>query len=110
MSSVKVLCQSKELPEGATLECKLDDGSSAILLRKEGILRAYRNECPHMSLPLNFLPNKFWDTQERYLQCTNHMAFFKPETGECVAGPCPGTRLRAINIDERDGVIRLSSD
>jgi nitrite reductase/ring-hydroxylating ferredoxin subunit len=51
--------------------------------------RAYRNSCPHMGSPLDWLPAQFFSEDGKQLVCHTHDARFDPATGDCLSGPCP---------------------
>ena len=88
--------------------CKLDDieendakgfnveGLSIVVAKKDGMLFAYTNVCPHLGIELNFQPDVFMDLDKRYLHCANHGALFQIEDGMCVHGPCSGQSLQAL--------------
>jgi nitrite reductase/ring-hydroxylating ferredoxin subunit len=59
-------------------------------------VRAYVNRCPHLSYPLNYLPDDFLSYDRRHLQCKMHGALFEKDSGLCIAGPCLGRRLVAL--------------
>ena len=59
----------------------------------------YFNECAHISIPLDWNDNDFFDIEERSLVCKNHGAEFVPETGECTIGPCVGAKLKSIGTE-----------
>ncbi len=59
------------------------------LIRFRGALRAYRNSCPHIGAPLNWLPEQFFSEDGSELVCSVHDARFKPDSGDCISGPCP---------------------
>ena len=85
------------------------DGVSrdAFAMRWHGRVYAYVNSCRHQSLPLDFGDAHFFDDEADALVCCHHGARYRPETGECFAGPCKGTRLTALAIEERDGALWL---
>jgi nitrite reductase/ring-hydroxylating ferredoxin subunit len=85
---------------------ELDD-EEIILVNWYGKIFAYLNRCPHAGWPLNFDPDKFLDDEQRYLQCSNHMALFEVEDGTCIAGPCPGRQLTPIEVQVQDGAVYL---
>ena len=102
------LCASEAIPEGeakgvATPEFNL------VLLRRNNVLFAYRNLCPHLTLPLNWAPDIFLDSDNEFIQCATHGALFLMETGECVSGPCVGQSLQPVLIEERAGAVYLQS-
>lgn len=68
---------------------------------------AYRNQCPHQQVELNWQPHRFFDPDGIYLQCSLHGALFRPESGECIFGPCVGQSLKPVAVEERDGAIWL---
>ena len=59
------------------------------LIRFNGNLRAYRNSCPHMGSPLDWLPGQFFSADGSQLVCHTHDARFNPADGGCISGPCP---------------------
>lgn len=101
------ICALSDLEEPTTRSLSLPQGE-AILVRWQGQVYAYRNACPHLGLPLNFEADKFFDGEERYLQCHNHMALFEADTGHCVDGPCRGDYLIPIRVEVRNGAIYLA--
>jgi nitrite reductase/ring-hydroxylating ferredoxin subunit len=42
-----------------------------------------------------------------YIRCLSHGAKFEPDTGACVAGPCPGQYLQRLECHEDSGIIRV---
>jgi nitrite reductase/ring-hydroxylating ferredoxin subunit len=61
--------------------------------------KAYRNLCPHWSMPLDDGTGEFFDDSGRMLQCKMHGAQFEPRTGECVMGPCDGEHLEELRVE-----------
>ncbi|MDT8376357.1 MAG: Rieske (2Fe-2S) protein [Mariprofundaceae bacterium] len=59
------------------------------LIRYNGGLHAYRNSCPHMGSPLDWLPGQFFSEGGNQLVCHTHDARFNPADGACISGPCP---------------------
>jgi nitrite reductase/ring-hydroxylating ferredoxin subunit len=83
-----------------------------ILLRvADDEVRAYRNECRHLPMPLDDRdPKEIWDPSGRYLVCSSHGARYRPEDGLCVAGPCEGSHLKPLPIQVVDGEVFLDID
>lgn len=82
---------------------------SILLYRDQRGLRAWLNVCPHEGRRLDYAPGKFLVDGDR-LVCAAHGATFKLADGECVAGPCRGSSLRAVPVDTDDeGRIRFGS-
>ncbi len=98
------LCDSQQLPEGASRGASIA-GTSLLLVRREGRVYAYRNRCPHRGIPLEWQPDQFLDDSASLIQCATHGALFLIESGECVAGPCAGESLEALACREQDGGI-----
>lgn len=106
-----VLCRASDLAAtGATgIETLTETCEHGIFIVKHGdCFYAYLNRCPHARLPLNWLPDRFLDHEERYIQCANHGARFNIEDGGCVAGPCAGRSLTPVAIEWVDDEIRLA--
>jgi nitrite reductase/ring-hydroxylating ferredoxin subunit len=82
-----------------------------ILLRLAGgEVRAYKNECRHLPMPLDERePRELWDEAGRFLVCSSHGARYRPEDGLCVTGPCEGSHLKPLPIVVRDGVVLLDT-
>ena len=68
---------------------------------------AYKNNCPHQHLPLNWNPHQFLDQNNELIVCAMHLALFELETGRCVVGPCVGKSLTPLYIEMIDRVVWL---
>ena len=94
----------------AEAEATLDgDAESLILYRQGAEVRAWLNVCPHAGRRLDWAPGKFLKSREGLLVCAAHGASFELDEGACVAGPCRGSRLRAIAVSVVDGEVLLGS-
>ena len=97
-----------ELEGGRIVPCALGRDAvgrpiEALVLRDgSGVVRAYRNLCKHLPIPLDAGSRRFEDVTGTHLLCGTHGAVFAPDTGICVEGPCPGARLEPLRV-ERDG-------
>jgi len=103
-----VLPDSKWLAEGKGFRFTLTlDGVSreAFVVRYQGRLHAYLNTCRHLGFPLDFGDARFFDDEYDALVCCQHGARYRPDTGECFAGPCMGSTLTKLEVEERDGGI-----
>lgn len=106
MSGV-VLCRADEVAEGQARGFLIGEGVArrdVILVRRDGVLRAYVNACPHQGTPLETFPDRFMD-QDGLLVCSTHGARFRVEDGFCVSGPCDGKSLTAIACAVENGVV-----
>ena len=93
------LCLSEALREGTARGFE-HNGVRVLAVRREGQVYVYRNRCPHRGVPLEWQPDQFLDPSASLIQCATHAALFLIETGECVAGPCAGQSLTALESRE----------
>lgn len=93
------LCLSEALLEGTGRGFEHND-LRLLAVRREGQVYVYKNRCPHRGVPLEWQPDQFLDASASLIQCATHAALFLIETGECVAGPCAGQSLTALECRE----------
>ncbi|MGE8353305.1 MAG: Rieske (2Fe-2S) protein [Pseudomonas protegens] len=96
---MKFLCAGSDIPEAGSRGFQLA-GLKLFAVRREGQAYVYANHCPHRGVPLEWQPDQFLDPSASLIQCATHGALFLIESGECVAGPCSGQFLRAIDCEE----------
>jgi len=77
----------------------------AFALRFGGRVVAYLNRCAHVPIEMDWRPGEFLDEERRFIVCTMHGAVYEPANGRCIAGPCAGLRLMALDVVERDGQV-----
>ena len=77
------------------------------VVRKGAQVFAYLNWCPHNQVLIDQIPNKFFNSDMSYIQCSKHGALFKINNGLCVEGPCEGERLKSLDVNIEDGIIYL---
>ena len=102
------VADSARLAEGAGLRFTLVlDGvlRDAFVARYHGRPYAYLNTCRHLGFTLDFGDARFFDDDYDALVCSQHGARYRPETGACFAGPCVGSKLTRLAVEERDGAI-----
>ena len=107
-SPVRVLADTRCLDEGAGARFSVVvEGvqRDAFVVRYRGAFHAYLNVCRHELLPLDFGDARFFDEAYDALVCCHHGARYRPETGECLDGPCAGGRLTALALEERGGEL-----
>lgn len=78
------------------------------VVRTGDAVRAYVNRCPHKALTLNLREHDFLAPVAgggTLLRCVHHGAFFVPENGLCVVGPCAGRSLQPLECRVEDGVV-----
>ena len=62
-------------------------------------LSAYRDECPHMFLPLTQRGRRVLSADGERLRCTNHGAEFAVADGRALSGPVAGCGLTPVAIE-----------
>jgi nitrite reductase/ring-hydroxylating ferredoxin subunit len=86
------------------------DEEGLLLVVGGGEVRAYKNQCPHLPLPIDDRdPGELWDSDRRFLVCNSHGARYQPEDGLCVDGSCKGSHLKSLPIEVRDGEVFLDT-
>ena len=108
----RLICRSQDLREADTgVRFELPWGTktlSAFAIRYMGCVHGYLNCCPHQGTELDWMPNEFFDQSRLYLVCATHGAVFAPDSGVCRDGPCKGSVLQRVKVEERDGQVYLS--
>ncbi|VUD53278.1 hypothetical protein TDB9533_01802 [Thalassocella blandensis] len=102
------LCRTTDLPEGSSKSFSLPSGN-IFLVKKQQQIYAYRNSCPHLGIPLEWVTNKFLDEDGELIQCATHGALFTIEDGMCVYGPCVNQSLTRVSVQEIQGSIYFIS-
>ena len=93
----------------AEVEATIDgDADSLVLYRVGDEVRAWLNVCPHAGRRLDWAPGQFLKSKDGHLVCAAHGASFELDRGDCVAGPCRGDALRAVQVQVRDGEVWLA--
>ena len=93
----------------AEVEATIDgDAESLVLYRLGEEVRAWLNVCPHAGRRLDWAPGQFLKSKDGHLVCAAHGASFELVRGDCVAGPCRGDALRAVQVQVRDGEVWLA--
>ena len=103
------ICRLDEVPDGEARGFGLEDdegrGFRVIVLRRGDSALVYRNQCPHRGTPLDWSEDRFFDASGEHLICATHGALFRPDDGVCIAGPCAGDALPAVEVKVQDGVV-----
>lgn len=109
----KFVCHTNTLRDYETYGFQIDLGNEEldiIVLRQGKEIRAWLNHCPHLGIPLNWQPDKFLSLEGTHIQCSTHGALFTLEEGYCIAGPCRGQSLIALQTEvDSDGNLYLLS-
>ncbi len=102
-----------ELPEGKAVAAHHGEHTDGlIVLRHADQVLAWLNCCPHQGRMLNYAPGKFLQTDDGNIMCAAHGAVFDQHTGNCIAGPCKGDRLRQVKVstDPQGGLSFADED
>jgi nitrite reductase/ring-hydroxylating ferredoxin subunit len=87
---------------------ELGERVTGFVVRYNGLVHAYVNQCAHLSVELDWNEGDFFDLTKNYVICATHGAQYQPETGYCVMGPCKGRSLQAIHVTERNDEILIN--
>lgn len=105
------LCHIDEVNDPGAKGFKLKQGRKERLLfiiKKEGKVYAYENQCPHAGINLEWQEDDFLDNEKNHIQCSVHGALFNIENGDCMGGPCNGEGLTSAEIEvDKDGNVLL---
>ena len=82
----------------------------AFVIRFQGKVYGYYNECGHVPAELDWLPGEFFDDSKLYLICSIHGALYAPDSGRCLGGRCQGKGLKPLPVKEIDGNIYLEPE
>jgi nitrite reductase/ring-hydroxylating ferredoxin subunit len=77
----------------------------AFVLRFRGHVYGYLNRCGHMPMELDWREGEVFDAEGHDLICSTHGATYAADTGKCLGGPCGGTPLVPLLVEERDGKV-----
>ncbi|HXC52926.1 MAG TPA: Rieske 2Fe-2S domain-containing protein [Candidatus Limnocylindrales bacterium] len=101
-----VVCSADALGENQTVKFRITRGpGEGFVIRHNGELYAYRNECRHIPLTMDWVENRFLSRDGCWIQCATHGARYEIATGLCVAGPPAGLVLHRLPVTVEDGTI-----
>lgn len=99
------LCSEQDIPDQQAREFKVETEQGQLdlfLIRQDDQVHAYKNQCPHLEIPLNWQPDQFMSVDGINIQCSTHGALFTIDKGNCIIGPCAGENLRVLTLEQRD--------
>ena len=103
------LFNTHDLPEDHSRGFTLDDDNTVFAVKKDGQIFLYKNSCPHLGIELEWVEHQFLDAGSALILCSTHGAQFLIDSGACVAGPCMGKALTAIDFHiDNDGLLWLN--
>jgi len=113
MTDTNALCHINDItdPGAKGFEIKQDGKILPLfVVKKDAQVYAYKNECPHARVNLEWQEDDFLDMDKALIQCSVHGALFVIESGDCAGGPCNGQGLQSIKIRTNDeGLIFLDA-
>jgi nitrite reductase/ring-hydroxylating ferredoxin subunit len=109
---VIVVCRADALGENETAKFAIGsekNGPEGFVVRHKGELHAWRNECRHVPMTMDWVENRFLSRDKCWIQCATHGALYDIATGLCVAGPPAGKSLHRLAVSVEDGnvVVRV---
>jgi nitrite reductase/ring-hydroxylating ferredoxin subunit len=90
------VCLQSQLADPGARSFEVGEGTwpfRGFVLQQRGEIRAFANICPHLSHPLDMLPDEFFAQDGESLRCMSHGALFDSQSGLCTLGPCAGEAL-----------------
>ncbi len=70
----------------------------AFVVNFRGELYAWVNRCRHVALTMDWVENRFLDESGELIVCATHGALYRPDSGECIAGPPLGRMLIRVPL------------
>jgi nitrite reductase/ring-hydroxylating ferredoxin subunit len=95
------ICRLGDLADPGSREFRVGEGDwpfVGFLVRRGDRVFAYRNYCMHVGHPLNWKPDEFLTRDRKHIICASHGAMYEIASGLCVAGPCAGRTLDALEV------------
>ena len=104
-----LICASDALADsggGVRFEVEyFGESAPAFAIRYRGKVHAYLNRCAHVAMELDWQEGVFFDSAGRDLLCSTHGATYEASTGRCIGGPCSGSPLVKVLVEERGGNV-----
>ena len=90
------ICAINDIEEGTSKGFTI--GEQAIfVVKKDDVLHAYHNRCPHLGIELEYQEDQFLDSEGALIQCSTHGALFLIDSGHCVSGLGPWQPVAAAS-------------
>lgn len=103
------LCRLDEIDQAKGFRFREGDAAFyGMVLRKGDAVWGFVDSCPHTGQPLSLFGDRYFTREGDRLLCSGHGALFRPEDGECVAGPCEGRGLTPWPVVVRDGEVTVA--
>ena len=105
----RLICESEAVADGGRgvrFEVEyFGQPAPAFVVRYNGNVHGYLNRCAHVAMELDWQEGVFFDSDRRDLLCSTHGATYDAASGRCIGGPCNGSPLVKLRLEERDGLI-----
>ena len=105
----RLICASSALVDfgrGVRFEVQyFGEPAPAFAIRYKGAVHAYLNRCAHVAMELDWQEGVFFDAAGLDLLCSTHGAVYEARSGRCIGGPCNGTPLVKLRLEERRGMV-----
>jgi len=105
----RLICASSALADsgrGVRFDVEyFGEPAPAFVVRYRGKAQGYLNRCAHVAMELDWQEGVFFDSDGRDLLCSTHGATYDAQTGRCVGGPCVGSSLVKLRLEERGGQV-----
>jgi len=105
----RLICDSQALLDsGKAVRFEVEyfgEQAPAFVLRFRGSVYAYLNRCSHLPMELDWREGEVFDFEGHDLVCSTHGATYAADSGKCLGGPCGGTPLVTLQVEERDGKV-----
>jgi nitrite reductase/ring-hydroxylating ferredoxin subunit len=107
--SERLICASAELADsGKAVRFEVEYFGAtvpAFVIRFDGAVFGYLNRCGHRPMELDWRAGEVFGAGGRNLICSTHGASYAPASGRCLGGPCAGTPLLRLLIEERGACV-----
>ncbi|HBA65812.1 MAG TPA: (2Fe-2S)-binding protein [Methylococcaceae bacterium] len=104
------ICQGYQVTELGKFSFNINyrgKSRSAILIRFNGAVYGYLNQCVHMPRALDCEDSNIFDESGRYLQCSMHSICYDPVSGQSLSEICAGKKLTALKVREEGSWVYL---
>ncbi|OZI65984.1 Rieske (2Fe-2S) protein [Bordetella genomosp. 1] len=101
------VCAAADLVNGGLgVKVPATDGThetTVFFVRYQDRVFGYLNRCTHVGVEMDW-ENSFFTRDGALIMCAWHGATYHPDTGLCAGGACRGSKLTALQVEERDEV------
>jgi nitrite reductase/ring-hydroxylating ferredoxin subunit len=105
----RLICESAALVDsGKAVRFEIEyfgARAPAFVVRFGGRVYGYLNRCGHLPMELDWREGEVFDLNGRDLICSTHGAVYAADSGKCLGGPCSGTPLVGLRMEERNGKV-----